>query len=143
MGTRTGGNVMLLRTAGGVLLGLALWWLLFFAFGIGIGLLWPPYSDAARAMMQERTFQLFTTSMLFTNYLVFAAAGALAGRVSAVMARKSAVVVTVILFAYAGIQHYVLLWNQLPDWYNVTIPIVIAGSVWLGGRFAKGRARPG
>lgn len=134
---------MVLRTAGGVLLGLALWWLLFFAFGVGIGLLWPEYRDAARVMMQERTFLLFTTPMLFTNYVVFAAAGVLSGWVSTVIAKthKSALAITVILFFYAGIQHYFLLWNKLPDWYNVTIPIVIAGSVWLGGRGGMGRVR--
>jgi len=134
---------MVLRTASGVLLGLALWWLLFFAFGVGIGLLWPEYRDAARVMMQERTFLLFTTPMLFTNYLVFAAAGVLSGWVSAVIAKtnKSALAITVILFVYAGLQHYFLLWTKLPDWYNVTIPIVIAGSVWLGGRGTMRRVR--
>jgi len=134
---------MFLRAAGGVLLGLALWWLLFFALGIGIGLLWPQYRDAARVMMQERTFQLFTTSMLFTNYLVFATAGAVAGWVSAAIARKSSIAIAAILFVYAGLQHYLLLWNKLPDWYNVTIPLVIAGSVWLAGRLAEGRTKPG
>jgi len=134
---------MFLRTAVSVLLGLALWWLLFFALGVGIGLLWPEYRDAVRVMMQERTFLLFTTPMLFTNYLVFAAAGVVSGWVSTITAKsnKSALAISVVLFVYAGMQHYFQLWNKLPDWYNATIPIVITGSVLLGGLAASGRVR--
>ena len=134
---------MFVRIAVGVLLGVALWCVLFMLFGVGVGLLWPEYREAARVMMQERTFLLFTVPMLFTNYFVFTAAGLGAGWVSAAVSKtsKSALATAVLLFVYAGSEHYVMLWNKLPDWYNLTIPIVIAGSVWLGGMFARSRSR--
>ena len=122
------------RTAIGVLLGLLLWWLLFFVIGAGIGLVWPDYREAARVMMQEQSFRLFTTPMLFANYLLFAVAGLVAGRIATAIDKsgRASLIAAGLLFLYAGAQHYLRLWNQLPDWYNLTIPIVIAAFVWLG-----------
>jgi len=80
--------------------------------------------------------------MLLVNYGLFAVAGVVAGRIATVLDRtgRAAIICAVILIVYAGAQHYVRLWNQLPDWYNVTIPVVIAAFVWLGGRRTQGRA---
>jgi hypothetical protein len=127
---------MLWRTAIGVLIGSALWWLLFFLIGVGIGFVWPDFREAARAMMQEQSFRFFTTPMLLANYFLFAASGLAAGRVATVLDKsgRAALISAGILLLYAGAQHYVRLWNQLPDWYNLTIPIVISAFVWLGGR---------
>jgi hypothetical protein len=132
---------MYLRIIGGAILGLALYWLLFVVLGISFGLLWSDYLDAARLMMQEQSFQLFTTPMFLTNCLVFAVGGAVAGWISTLVSKtvKSTFVATAILFIYAGVEHYVLLWGKLPDWYNLVVPIVIAGSFWLGSRVAQAR----
>jgi hypothetical protein len=132
------------RTAIGVLLGLVLWWLLFFVIGVGIGLVWPDYREAARAMMQEQSFRLFTTAMLLANYLLFAVAGLVAGCVATIVDKsgRAALVTAGILLLYAGAQHYIRLWNQLPDWYNLTIPIVISAFVWLGGRARNAKFIP-
>ena len=115
--------------------GLALWWFLFYALGIGVGLLWPAYREAAHVMFQERSFRLFTVPMLFTNLLVFAGSGNAAGRVSTVIARGRgpARVLSALLLAYAVTEHYWLLWDSLPTWYNLIVPVFIAGPVWLGG----------
>jgi hypothetical protein len=133
---KKGRQRMLWRVAIGVLLGLAVWWLLFFAVGIGIGLVWPDYREAARVMMQEQSFRLFALPLLLANYLLFAVAGVVAGRVSTAIDKtgKAALISAGLLLIYAGVQHYIRLWNQLPDWYNLTIPVVISVSVWLGGR---------
>jgi hypothetical protein len=124
------------RSVAAVILGVVLWWLLFFAIGIGIGLLWPEYRDAARVMMQERAFRLFTTPMLIADFLLFAVAGMAVGWVSTRLARNTtaALVVAVLLFTYAAVQHYLLLWDQLPAWYNLIVPVVIGGFVWVGSR---------
>jgi hypothetical protein len=37
-----------------VILGLVLWWFLFFAVGIAFGSLWPEYREAARLMFEGR-----------------------------------------------------------------------------------------
>ena len=129
------------RTAIGVLVGFVLWWFLFFVIGVGIGLAWPDYREAARAMMQEQSFRLFTTPMLLANYLLFAVAGLAAGRITTTFDKsgRAALVTAGLLLLYAGAQHYIRLWNQLPDWYNLTIPIVISAFVWLGGRAKNAR----
>ena len=124
------------RTIVGAIAGLVLWWVLFFVIGVGIGLLWPEYRAAARVMFQERSFLLFTLPMLFANLALFAVAGLIVGRLSTLIARSrmSALIVAVLLLIYAVIEHYILLWDKLPGWYNLIVPLVIAGSVWLGGR---------
>jgi hypothetical protein len=133
---------MFWRVTVGAILGLAFYWLLFAVLGLSFGLLWSDYRDAARVMMQEQSFRLFTTPMLLTNYVVFAAAGAVAGWASTLVSKtiKSALAATAILLIYAGVEHYVLLWGKLPDWYNLTIPIVIAGFFWLGSWGVQARA---
>ena len=117
-------------------LGFALWWLLFFAIGIGIGLVWPEYRDAARVMFQEGSFRLFTLPMLIANLLLFTVAGLVVGWISTHIARSRtpALVLVALLFIYAVVEHYVLLWDKLPAWYNLIVPVVIAGFIWLGSR---------
>jgi hypothetical protein len=134
---------MFWRITGGVVLGLALYWILFLVLGVSIGLLWTDYRDAARVMMQEQSFRLFTLPMFLMNYVVFAAAGAVAGWVSTRISKTimSALIATAILFIYAGTEHYALLWGKLPDWYNLTIPLVITGLFWLGSWGSHTRAR--
>jgi hypothetical protein len=133
---------MVWRSIAGVALGLALWWLLFPALGIGFGLLWPDYREAARVMMQEGTFRLFTPAMLFTNLLVFAVVGTAVGCIATLVSRSrgAALAIAALLLVYAVVEHYLLLWNQLPDWYNLIVPLVISGFVLLGGRVTTPRA---
>ena len=116
--------------------GLALWWLLFYALGIGVGLLWPAYREAASVMFQDRSFALFSLPMLFANLLVFFLSGTAAGRVSTALARSrgAASVLSALLLVYAVTEHYWLLWDKLPSWYNLIVPLVIGGSVWQGSR---------
>jgi hypothetical protein len=78
---------MIWRIAGGAILGLAIYWLLFLVLGISFGLLWSDYRDAARLMMQEQSFRLFTTPMFLTNNVVFAVAGAVAGWASTLISK--------------------------------------------------------
>jgi len=121
--------------ASGVL-GVALWWFLFFAIGIGIGTLWPEYREAARLMFQEGDLSLFVTPMLFANLFLFVAAGIVVGCISALLGRSRipALVVAALFFIYMVINHYILAWEQLPPWYNLIVPVVVAGSIWLGSR---------
>ena len=129
------------RPIAGGILGLALWWVLFFVIGVGIGLLWPEYREAARVMFQEHSFRLFTPPMLLANLLLFTVAGIIVGRIATLVARSriSALVLAALLLLYAVIEHYILLWTQLPPWYNLIVPLVIAGSIWLGSRTPKFR----
>jgi len=61
----------MLRRVIAVVAGCALWMFLFYAVGIGFGLIWPAYAEAARFMMQESDLSHFTTPMLFLNWALF------------------------------------------------------------------------
>lgn len=93
-------------------------------------------------MYQEGDSSLFATPMLFANLFLFVAAGAVAGCVTTLVGRSRAPAQTVAapLFVYAVINHYVLEWDQLTPWYNVIVPFVVAGSIWLGGRLRTRKA---
>jgi hypothetical protein len=121
--------------AGGVL-GFALWWFLFFAIGIGIGMMWPEYREAARVMFQEADLSLFATPMLFANLFLFVVAGIVVGCISTLLgkSRIPTLVLAALFLIYTVINHYILEWEQLPPWYNLIVPVVVAGSIWLGGR---------
>jgi hypothetical protein len=127
-----------MRTAIGTILGFAAWWFLFFAVGIAFGLLWPAYREAARFMF-EGDLGHFTTPMLFLNWLVFLIAGTVTGWVAAFAgsSRMPALIVALLLLGYGLVNHYILVWNELPDWYNLIVPLVIAAPVAIGGRLRK------
>lgn len=127
---------MVWRPIAGGVLGFALWWFLFFSIGVGIGMLWPEYREAARVMFREGDLRLFTTPMLFANFFVFTVAGIVVGCISTLLgkSRIPALVLAALFLIYAVINHYVLEWEQLPPWYNLIVPVVIAGFIWLGGR---------
>jgi uncharacterized membrane protein len=127
---------MILRAIAGVVTGAILWWAFFFAIGTGTGLLWPAYREAARLMFAAGDFSGFTTPMLFLNLVLFLAIGVAAGWIAALIGRHrfTAPVVALLYLLYTGFNHYFLVWDKLPDWYNVIVPFVIAGSIVLGGR---------
>jgi hypothetical protein len=127
------------RTLAAIVAGAVAWVAGFYAIGISFGLLWTAYRDAARAMFAGDLSQ-FTTPMLFLNLVVWVGTGVFAGWVARLVGhgRAAPLVVTALTFVYAAINHFVLVWGQLPDWYNLVVPFVIAGSIPLGGRALRG-----
>ncbi|HEY7841837.1 MAG TPA: hypothetical protein VIC61_09735, partial [Gammaproteobacteria bacterium] len=87
---------------------------------------------------------LFTTPMLCLNLLLFLTIGVATGWLVSAIARNrtAAQVLTLIAFAYMGFNHFYRVWDMLPDWYNVIVPFVIAGSIALGGWFRKHASKP-
>ena len=132
---------MTLRRIAGVLAGCVLWIFFFYAVGIAFGLLWPAYAEAARFMMQESDLSHFTTPMLFLNWLVFVIDGLLTGIGATLVGRERlpSLIVGGLLLVYGMINHYFLVWTELPAWYNVIVPFVIAGPVVAGGRLMEAR----
>ena len=130
---------MNIRTVVGVLAGCLLWWFFFIAVGIGFGLLWPAYREAAHVLFTEADSSHFTTSMFLLNYLVFVIAGMIVGWLTAFIgkSRTPAMVVALLYLCYMVFEHYYLAWDNLPHWYNVIVPLVISGSIMLGGLFTK------
>jgi len=131
-----------MRTAFGIVAGLVIWIVGFYATGIVFGLLWPAYAEAARFMFDADDLSHFTTPMLFLNWAVFIGAGTLAGWLSLWIARNgiAPLVVALVWFGYGVVNHYWLVWNELPDWYNIIVPFVIGLPIFVWGRIGKTRS---
>jgi len=130
---------MRVRTVAGFLTGLLIWWFLFLAFGIVFGLLWPDYREAARFMFSTGEFSHFTTPMLLLNYLVFLIGGVVTGWLTTLISnhRTPAMIVALLYLSYTIFDHYHLIWDKLPGWYNVIVPWVIACAIVLGSRLHR------
>lgn len=117
---------------GGAILGAAL----FMAVGIPIGLAWPDYRAAAQLFFASQDFSLFTTSMMLTNFVVFAIAGLTTGWLVAKVGRSrmAGQALAGLLLLYALFDHYYWLWHVIPTWYNLVAPWIIAGSIFIGSR---------
>lgn len=128
-----------LRTIAAIVVGCAGWWFLFLAVGIGFGLLWPEYREAARFMFSEGDLSHFRTPMLFLNLVVFAIAGLAVGWVVTLIGRSRipALVVALLYLLYMAVNHYILVWDELPAWYNLVVPLFISGAIVLGGRLVS------
>ena len=131
------------RPFASVILGLALWWFLFFAIGIGFGSLWPEYREAARLMFEAGDLSGFVTPMLFLNLLLFFVAGLVVGWVAALVGknRVPALVLASLFLIYMVVNHYILEWDQLPPWYNLIVPLIVSGSILLGSWLVS-RSKP-
>jgi hypothetical protein len=128
-----------MRIAFGILAGLVIWIVGFYAIGILLGLLWPAYAEAARFMFEADDLSHFTTHMLFLNWVVFIGTGTLAGWLSSWIGRSpiAPLVVAVVWFGYAVVNHYWIVWNELPDWYNIIVPFVIGLPIFVWSRIAR------
>lgn len=131
-----------MRIASGIVAGLAIWVIGFYAIGMLFGLLWPAYAEAARFLFEADDLSHFTTPMLFMNWALFVGTGTLTGWLSSWIARNrmAPLVVASIWFAYAVVNHYWLVWNELPDWYNLIVPFVIGLPILVWGRIATAPA---
>ena len=85
---------------------------------------------------------LYTTPMLLLNWVLFTIIGGVVGIVSTRIARTRipALIVALLLLVYAVTNHYFLVWDDFPHWYNLIVPVVIALTVVLGSRFTAARA---
>jgi len=135
---------MNMRAIAAVIGGIIAWWILFMAIGIAFGLIWPDYRAAARAFFNNQDFSQFTTAMKLANFVVFAIAGVIDGWLVAQLGRSriAGIVVAGLYLAYALFDHYYLLWNVIPAWYNLVVPWIIAGSIFAGAHLAPGADTP-
>ena len=130
---------MNIRTVSGFLTGVVLWWFLFFAIGIGTGMLWPDYREAARFMFREQDLSHFTLAMLCLNLVIFTVEGLITGWLTTFISRSRtpSLIVGLLFLLHMGVNHYYMVWGKLPDWYNIIVPLFISGSIALGGRLVK------
>lgn len=135
---------MTIRPAAGFIIGIFIWWFLFMAVGTGFGMAWQAYRDAARFMFETGDFSRFSTIMLLMNWGLFVIVGLLTGWLVSLIgkSRTAASALAVLAFLYMGFNHFYRVWGLLPDWYNIVVPFIIAGSIALGGRLRTGANAP-
>lgn len=133
-----------MRTVAGIVAGLIAWLIGYFALGILFGLLWPAYAEAARHMFREDDLSYFTFPMLLMNWTLFVGTGLFAGWVASRIGRNptAPLFVAAFWFLYAVVNHYWLVWNELPDWYNVIVPFVIGAPIFVWSRIGRFASSP-
>jgi len=136
---------MNIRTVTGFLAGCFLWWFFFLAVGIGFGMLWPAYREAAHVLFTNADSSHFTISMFLLNFLVFFIAGMATGWLATFISksRSPALIVALLYLVYTVFEHYYLAWDKLPHWYNLIVPFVISGSIAMGSRLTRTAAPSG
>ena len=77
--------------------------------------------------------------MLLLNFMVFSITGLVVGWLVSYISknRTPALVVALLYLLYAVFEHYYLVWDKLPDWYNVIMPWIISGTIVLGSRIFR------
>jgi hypothetical protein len=137
----------MMRSVLGVVVGLVMWMVGFYALAIGLAQLWPDYAIHGRQWVREGVFT-FTPAMACGNLALWVLAEIWAGWVTAkISKRRGAVsVLAGLLGVYLAALHLVLYWPRLPWWYNLgvvipAVPAVLLGAVLANGSSAKSSVR--
>lgn len=127
------------RTALGVVVGLVIWWIAFYASLFAFAFAWPALNEAAKPALEHADFSQITTPMWILFLTMYLWVNPIAGWVTVLVGKKSSDVwiVAAIMGLYAAFMHYYRLWGVYPDWYNVLVPISIPPLMYAGARWAK------
>ncbi len=127
------------KIVAGIAAGFVSWWLAFYATTAVFAVAWPEMLEAGRPAIRDNDWSHITGSMLSLLLLMYFWVNPIAGWVTVFITknRKHALITVIPLFAYAAYAHFYNLWNLLPDWYNLAVPILIPPLVYLGGSLVK------
>jgi hypothetical protein len=128
----------MVRSALGVVVGVVLWMVAFYALAIGLAQLWPDYAIHARQWVREGAFT-FTPRMALCTLILWVLAEIGAGWVAAKISKwRGAVwVLAGLLGIYLAALHLILYWPRFPWWYNLGVVISVVPAVLLGARLAQ------
>jgi hypothetical protein len=103
------------------------------AFGLLMREAWPQYAAVAAAMT-------FTLPMMLARLAIGALATLLAGWVTSLVARRSAVarLGTGLLLLAVFIPQHMALWHRFPVWYHLTFLLSLVPLSYLGGSIPIG-----
>jgi hypothetical protein len=130
----------MLRGVLGVVVGVVVWMLGFFALALLLAQLWPEYAIHGRQWTREGMFT-FTPLMACCNLVFWVLCEIGAGWAAAKAAKRREA-----LWALAGLVgiyfvalHLVLFWARFPWWYNLGVVIPAVPAVFFGGKLANAR----
>ncbi|NKB32476.1 MAG: hypothetical protein GKR91_05200 [Pseudomonadales bacterium] len=128
-----------MRFVSGMLAGFVVWWAAFYAIGGIILLIIPGFPEAGRIAVDENDWSHFTTVMLLPLIAMYFVINPLAGWLTVFISKNRHLVWATMapLFLYAAHSHLIRLWDNLPNWYNVAVVVLIPPLMYLGSRLAK------
>jgi hypothetical protein len=128
----------MVRSVLGVVVGVVLWMVAFYALAIGLAQLWPDYAIHARQWVREGAFT-FTPLMALCTLILWVLAEIAAGWVAATISKRRGAlwVLAGLLGIYLATLHLILYWPRFPWWYNLGVVISVVPAVLLGARLAQ------
>ena len=127
------------RAIAGVIVGIVVWWLLFYVLEINFWLLWAGFGSMMGQASAGARYDPFATAVLLLNISLVLIDGVVVGWLVSKISRNFASVSVV-----AGFFLLYWLWKtyhqypgSTPSWYHVSVPWVIAGAIVLGGRLNR------
>ena len=132
-----------MRSILGILAGFIGWWVAFYASLVIFAAVWPGLLDMGRRALESNDYGQISTPALTLLIVMYFWVNPIAGWLTVLITRNrnDALITAMPLFAYAAFAHYYRLWNNLPDWYNLIVPVLIPPLVYLGGRLAGVKKR--
>jgi len=123
----------------GVVAGWIVWAVLFNASVFGFAALWPEFQAAGRHALDTMDYSQLTNPMLILLLGMYFWVNPATGWLTMVIAKhKIAVwIVGISLFIYFACMHFYVLWNNLPNWYNLVVPLLVLPLVYFGSWLAK------
>ncbi len=130
---------MNLKTTIGIVAGIIVWWVAFYTSLAVFAFFWPALIEAGRPAIENNDWSQITTAMLSLLIVMYLWVNPIAGWLTVFITknRNHAWITAIPLFLYAAYAHFYNLWNLLPDWYNLAVPILIPPLVYVGGRLVK------
>jgi hypothetical protein len=128
----------MVRGALGVVVGMVLCMVAFYALAIVLAQLWPDYAIHGRQWTRQGVFT-FTPLMACCNLVLWVIAEMGAGWVDGKIAKTRAAVWVLagVLGVYFAVVHLVLYWPRFPWWYNLGVVVPAIPAVLFGGKLAN------
>jgi len=125
-----------------IVAGILSWWVGFFAIGGAFALLVPGFIEASRIAQSENDWSQFTTPLLLCLVAMYFVINPLAGWVTTLIAKNQKYVwgTIILLTLYAAHSHLYRLWDNLANWYNVAVVVLIPPLAYLGSKLIKTEA---
>ncbi len=131
------------RVIVGVVTGIISWWAAFFAIGGVIVYSNPEVLEAGRIAQEQNDYSQFSTTTLLLLMVMWVFVNPFAGWLTTYISRSQKYVWIAMapLLIYAIHAHWFRLWDNLANWYNVAVVIVIPPMMYLGSMLVKLESR--
>ncbi len=127
------------RAIVGVVTGIVSWWAAFLAIAGIIVYSNPEILEAGRIAQEQNDYSQFSTTTLLLLMVMWVFVNPFAGWLTTYISRSQKYVWIAMapLLIYAVYSHWFRLWDNLANWYNVAVVLVIPPLMYAGSMFVK------